>query len=321
MNQTPLYWGEKRYHSLNYHLREKFGHKVFKIPLDAGLSCPNRDGTLSAGGCSFCSLRGSGDFAGDRSCSIPEQFRQLEAVMHRKWKQGSYIAYFQAFTNTYGPVEHLREIYSSALREPGVVGIAIATRPDCLPEEVLDLLAELNSRTYLWVELGLQTIHKKTADAMNMHYDFNTFVNALNRLRQRNIETCTHIIFGLPGESQQDMMATGRTVAGLDVQGLKIHLLHLMQDTKLAEMFIHQPFPFLTREEYVDLVADLLEILPPDIIIHRLTGDSPRRLLIGPQWSLNKWEVLNRIDQRLIEKESWQGKKYREIKNKRLDNE
>ena len=190
--------------------------------------------------------------------------------------------------------------------------MAIATRPDCLPEEVIDLLEELNSRTYLWVELGLQTIHKKTADAMNMHYDFNIFADALNRLRQRNIETCTHIILGLPGESRKDMMATGRTVAGMDIQGLKIHLLHLMQDTKLAEMYIRQPFPFLTQEEYVDLAVDLLEILPSDVIIHRLTGDSPRRLLIGPQWSLNKWEVLNRIDQRLAENESWQGKKYRE---------
>lgn len=310
MNQTPLYWGEKRYHSLNYHLREKFGHKVFKIPLDAGLSCPNRDGTLSTRGCSFCSLRGSGDFAGDRSCSIVEQFRQVESVMHRKWKRGSYIAYFQAFTNTYGPIHRLKDVYSAALEQPGVSGLAIATRPDCLPEEVLDLLEEINSQTYLWVELGLQTIHKKTADAMNMHYDFDIFLKALTCLRQRNIETCTHIILGLPGENDEDMVATGQAVAGLDIQGLKIHLLHLMRSTALAEYYERHPFPFLTREEYVDRVVDLLEMFPPDLVIHRLTGDSPRNLLIGPQWSLEKWKVLNHIDQRLVERNTWQGKKY-----------
>ncbi len=303
-----MQWGGKRYHSLNYHLRGKFGQKVFKIPLDAGLTCPNRDGTLSIGGCAFCSLRGSGDFAGDRSKNLEGQFAQVKTIMHRKWAQGKYIAYYQAFTNTYAPVERLQYLYHLALQHPGVVGLAVATRPDCLPDEVMDLLEEINHKTYLWVELGLQTIHETTSQAMNMHYCFNDFQDALNKLRARNIETCTHIILGLPGESIEDMKQTGRKIAQMDIQGLKIHLLHLMQGTPLEEIYKKNPFAFLEADEYVELVIDLLEMLPPQVVIHRLTGDSPRNLLIGPTWSLNKWEILNRIDQRLVERDTWQGR-------------
>ncbi len=303
-----IQWGGKRYHSLNHHLRGKFGQKVFKIPLDAGLSCPNRDGTLATGGCAFCSLRGSGDFAGDRSKNLEEQFAQVKTIMHRKWSQGKYIAYYQAFTNTYAPVERLRYLYNLAIQQPGVVGMAIATRPDCLPEEVMDLLEEINKKTFLWVELGLQTIHEPTSQAMNMHYNFSDFQKALNKLRARNIETCTHMILGLPGESIEDMKQTGRTIAHMDIQGLKIHLLHLMKGTPLEAKYNENPFAFLEPGEYVELVIDLLEILPPQVVIHRLTGDSPRDLLIGPTWSLNKWEVLNQIDHRLMERDTWQGK-------------
>ncbi len=306
--QDIVQWGGKRYHTLNYHLREKFGQKVFKIPLDAGLNCPNRDGTLSIGGCDFCSLRGSGDFAGDRSKPIEEQFEQIKNIMHRKWAKGMYIAYYQAFSNTYAPVERLKYLYDLALQQPGVVGLAVATRPDCLPDVVLDLLEEINKKTCLWVELGLQTIHERTSRAMNLHYCYQDFADALNRLRARNIETCTHMILGLPGESIDDMRETGRRIADLDIQGLKIHLLHLMKGTPLAVKYEQHPFPFLKQGEYVDMVIDLLEILPARVVIHRLTGDSPRDLLIGPTWSMNKWEILNRIDQRLMERNTWQGK-------------
>jgi radical SAM protein (TIGR01212 family) len=293
---------------LNHHLRQRFGQKVFKISLDAGFSCPNRDGSKSTGGCAFCSLRGSGDFAGDRHKNIEEQFEQVKRMMHRKWVQGKYIAYYQAFTNTYALPQQLESLYNLALEQPGVVGLAIATRPDCLPLPVIELLAEINRKTYLWVELGLQTSHDRTARAMNMHYCFADFQKALTELRAINIETCAHIIFGLPGETRQDMQETSRIVAGLDIQGIKIHLLHLMQGTLLAQIYQNSPFPFLEPLEYVDLVIDLLEILPPGVVIHRLTGDSPRNLLIGPRWSLNKWEVLNLIDRRLEERNTWQGK-------------
>lgn len=305
-----LWWGNKRYHSLNHYLREKHGQKVFKIALDAGFTCPNRDGTLAVGGCAFCSPRGSGDFVAVPEKLIPEQFKKGQTLMHKKWSGQKYIAYFQAFTNTYAPVRRLRAIYQTALEQEGVLGLAIATRPDCLPEEVLELLEELNQQTSLWVELGLQTIHKRSLDRLNVHYDVQDFLTALSRLRDRNIETCVHIILGLPGEEAQDMLDTARFIAALPIQGIKIHLLHLMKNTPLAEVYAREPFAFLSQDEYVNLVADILEILPPSMIIHRLTGDSPRDLLIGPEWSLKKLEVLNAIDRELEQRNSWQGKNY-----------
>lgn len=306
----PFCWGDKRYHTLNYHLRNKFGQKVFKISLDAGFTCPNRDGTLAKEGCYFCSASGSGDFAGNRLNTISEQFAYIKRVMHKKWANGKYIAYFQAFTNTYAPVDVLRNLYEEALNQPDVVGLAIATRPDCLDNNIVDLLYEISQKTYLWVEIGLQTIHEKTTKAMNMQYNYETFLVALRKLQNKKIETCTHIILGLPDESREDMIATANEVASLPIQGLKIHLLHLMQDTPLAKIYAKNLFPFLTQDEYVDLVVDILEIIPPDVVIHRLTGDSPRDLLIGPKWSLNKWEVLNSIDERLTLRNTWQGQYY-----------
>lgn len=306
-------WGEKRYHSLNYHLREKFGQKVFKIALDAGFTCPNRDGTFSSEGCYFCSERGSGDFAGDRKLDIKQQFSQVRNMMHKKWANGKYIAYFQAFSNTYAPVNRLRELYEYALAQDGVIGIAIATRPDCLPDDVISLLAELNQESFLWLELGLQSIHKRTARMMNLHYDYNSFLDSLYKLREHNIETCAHIILGLPGESRKDMLASGKAMANLPIQGLKIHLLHLMKNTPLAKIHEEKALNFLSREQYIELVVDILEYLPPELVIHRLTGDSPRDLLIEPRWSLNKWEVLNLIDKRLLERNTWQGRLYRDL--------
>ena len=307
----PILWGDKRYYALNYYLRNKYKQKVFKISLDAGFTCPNRDGSLAKGGCYFCSASGSGDFAGKRSHTIDEQFANIKQSMQRKWAKGKYIAYFQAFTNTYAPVEVLKALYEEAIKLPDVVGLAIATRPDCLDKDTIALLAKLNQKTNLWVELGLQTVHEKTSKAMNMHYNYADFSAALLGLQAQNIKTVTHIILGLPGESIEDMSFTANTIADLPIQGLKIHLLHLMLGTPLANLYANSPFPFLSKEVYVNLVADILEIISPEIVIHRLTGDSPRDLLIGPQWSLNKWEVLNSIEDCLVARDTWQGKYYK----------
>lgn len=310
MQNEPQIWGEKRYRSLNYHLRSRFGQKVFKIPLDAGFTCPNRDGTYSNRGCYFCSPRGSGDFAASRELDIIEQFKAGKAMMNKKWKGDQYIAYLQAFSNTYAPVSRLRKIYGQVMELPGVVGVAIATRPDCLGSEVLSVLEEMNQKTYLWVELGLQTIHEKTARRMNLHYNYEIFKEALGNLNDRHIETCAHIILGLPGESREEMLKTGFTMGRLPLQGLKIHLLHLMRGTPLEKLYDAKGMDFLTQEEYVDLVCLILERMPPNLVIHRLTGDSPRDLLIDPQWSLNKWQVLNAIDDELKDRHTWQGRLY-----------
>lgn len=299
----------KRYNSFNQHLRTIFGEKVFKVPLDAGFTCPNRDGTLGREGCIYCSTRGSGDFAGEQKLSLPEQFEQSRKMMTKKWPKAKYIAYFQAYTNTYAPAGSLREIYGQVLNLPGVVGIAIATRPDCLPEDVLDYLEELNRNTYLWVELGLQTIHQKSLDWIGRGHDYAVFCQALTELRKRDIKVCGHIILGLPSESKEDMLATARVIAALPLQGIKLHLLHVLEGTPLAKMYRKNPFPLFTAEEYVNLIVDILEFLPAEMIIQRLTGDGPPDDLIGPLWSRKKWEILNAIDAELERRDSWQGKR------------
>ena len=310
-DQKPKLWGDKRYHAFNWHLRQEFGAKVVRVALDGGFTCPNRDGTLGIGGCVYCSGRGSGDFAGSADISIHEQFEQVRRLLAKKWPRAKYLAYFQAFTNTYAPVSRLRELYAEALNEPGVVGLAISTRPDCLPGDVLDHLNELNRQTYLWVELGLQTIHEQTLAWIGRGHTYAQFLSAVHELRERGIRVCVHIILGLPGETREAMLRTAEVVAALPVQGLKIHLLHVLRSTRLARQFAEQPFPLLERDEYVELVADVLEILPPDMVIHRLTGDGPPDDLIAPLWSRKKWEVLNAIDAELLRRDSWQGKKYR----------
>lgn len=304
-------WGDKRYHTLNYFLREKFGEKVFKISLDAGFSCPNRDGTISSGGCVFCSERGSGDFAGDRKFSITSQFQEVKSMMKKKWKGDKYIAYFQPYTNTYAPIEILKDKYEEALMQKGVVGLAIATRPDCLDEEVLNLLSEINKRTYLWVELGLQTVNDDIGEIINRGYGLSTFEKALKELRNRNIDVVVHTIFGLPSETKQDMINTIKYLSHKDVQGLKIHLLHLMEGTPLVNIYEKGQLKFLTQEEYIDIVCESIGIIREDIVIHRLTGDSPRDLLIGPKWSLKKWEILNSIDKELESRGIYQGINYK----------
>ncbi|MDP4160705.1 MAG: TIGR01212 family radical SAM protein [Bacillota bacterium] len=300
---------EKRYHTFNEHLRETFGGKIFKVSLDAGFTCPNRDGTLGKGGCIYCSARGSGDFAGKQGQSIHNQFIDVTERMKKKWPSASYIAYFQAYTNTYAPVKRLREVYEEALEEENVVGLSISTRPDCLPGDVLDYLEELNQRTYLWVELGLQSIHDRTMESIGRGHDYAQFVKGLDQLRARGIRVCAHVILGLPGETKAEMMATGKAVAKLPLQGVKLHLLHVLRGTPLGVMYQHEPFALMTKDEYVSLVVDILEILPPEMVIHRLTGDGPPEELIGPLWSRKKWEVLNAIDAELERRDTWQGKR------------
>lgn len=304
----PRLWGDKRFHTWNYEMREQFGAKVFKVMLDAGFTCPNRDGKIATGGCTFCSARGSGDFAGSRRDDLVTQFNKIRDRQHQKWPEASYIGYFQAYTNTYAPVEELREYYEVILQQPGVVGLSIATRPDCLPDDVVDYLAELNERTYLWVEMGLQTIHEKTSELINRAHDTECYLEAVEKLRRRNIRVCAHIIYGLPGETHEMMLDTARAVADMDVQGIKVHLLHLMRKTPMVRQYEAGLVRFLEKDEYVKLVVDTLELLPPDMIVHRLTGDAPRDLLIGPMWSLKKWEVLNAIDAELTARGTWQGK-------------
>ncbi|KAJ50845.1 hypothetical protein BD780_003659 [Clostridium tetanomorphum] len=303
-------WGDKRYYSLNYFLRDKFGCKVFKISLDAGFSCPNRDGKISNGGCIFCSERGSGDFAGNREYSISEQFHHIKSIMKNKWKDGKYIAYFQAYTNTYAPIDILRVKYEEALKEDDVVALAIATRPDCLDEDVLDLLEELSKKTYLWIELGLQTANDRIGKLINRGYDLNVFESALDRLRKRKIDVVVHSIFGLPGENRKDMINTIKYLSSKDIQGIKIHLLHLMRGTPLVKLYDQGGFQLLEQKEYIEAICDAIGFLRDDIVVHRLTGDSPRDLLIGPKWSLKKWEILNSIDKELEVRDIYQGLYY-----------
>ena len=302
---------QKRYHSWNYELRQTFGEKIFKVPIDGGFDCPNRDGTAAKGGCTFCTVSGSGDMILAPTNPLPEQFDLEVAQMHKKWANTQkYIVYFQNFTNTHAPVAVLRERYEQVVNLPGVVGLSIGTRPDCLPDETIDYLAELNERLYLWVELGLQTTFDATSDAINRAHDYDTYLRAVEKLRAKNIRVCTHLINGLPGETT-DMMLENvrRTIVDSDIQGIKLHLLHLMKKTQMIRDYREGRLKFLTMDAYVNLICDQLEMIPAEITIHRLTGDAPYNELIGPAWSLKKWEVLNAIDGELQRRDTYQGAK------------
>lgn len=300
-------WGCKRYYSLNYFLRQKFGTKVFKVSLDGGFSCPNRDGSISSKGCIYCSEKGSGDFAGDRNLCIAEQFQNIKDIMKNKWKSGKYIAYFQAYTNTYAPVKVLKKKYDEALKQDDVVALAVATRPDCLSDEAIDLLSEYNKKIYTWVELGLQTSNESTAKVINRGYKLSAFEDAVKRLRMHNIDVVVHVIFGLPHETQEDMIDTVRYLSSMDINGVKFHLLYLLKNTPMVKMYEEGGLEFLSKEQYIDIVCKSLSILPQHIVVHRLTGDAPRKLLIGPMWSLKKWEILNGIDSELEKRGIFQG--------------
>ncbi|WP_397539687.1 TIGR01212 family radical SAM protein [Rummeliibacillus pycnus] len=310
-NEFPFPSDGKRYYTWNRYLRDEFGCKVYKVALDAGFDCPNRDGTVAFGGCTFCSAAGSGDFAGDRVDPIPVQFEKIKEKMQHKWKDGKTMAYFQAYTNTHAPLPVLKEKFEAALACEGVMGLSIATRPDCLPDDVVDYLAELNERTYLWVELGLQTVHERTANLINRAHDYATYVEGLEKLRKHGIRVCTHIINGLPLEDYNMMMETAREVAKLDVQAIKIHLLHLLKGTPLVKQYEKGKLELMDKDVYINLVADQLEVIPPEVVVQRITGDGPIDLMIGPMWSVNKWEVLNGIDAELERRGSWQGKFYK----------
>ena len=287
------------YYSLNQYLKDTFGCKVYKISLNAGFTCPNRDGTLSTGGCIFCSAGGSGEFAESPEMSIPEQIEVGKKRVSDKIKDGKYIAYFQAYTNTYGPLEKLRKVFTEAINHPDIVAISVATRPDCLGNEVLDLLTELHQIKPVWVELGLQTIHEKTANYIRRGYALSVYDEAVKKLRKRGFEVITHVILGLPGESKEEMMETVQYVCDNGCTGIKLQLLHVLKGTDLAKDYYEGKFEVMEEEEYLDLIVELFQIIPKDIVIHRLTGDGAKKDLIAPMWSANKKHVLNRLQQKL----------------------
>lgn len=283
------------YYSLNQYLKDTFGCKVYKIALNGGFTCPNRDGTIDTRGCIFCSAGGSGDFAGDPQKSIYEQIEDGKHLVSSKIHDGKYIAYFQAYTNTYGPVEKLKRLYEEAIDHPDIVALSIATRPDCLPKEVIDLLADLNQVKPVWVELGLQTIHEKTAQYIRRGYPLSKYDEAVSNLHSRGLEVITHVVLGLPGESKEDMKETVAYVRSHQANGIKLQLLHVLRGTDLAEEYIKGTFSVMTEDEYVELLMELLALIPKDVVIHRLTGDGSKKDLIAPLWSGNKKQVLNHI--------------------------
>lgn len=300
---------DKPYFSLNSFLRNKFKEKIIKITLDGGFTCPNRDGKIAFGGCTFCSSMGSGEFAGNRLKSVTEQFIEQKEMMKKKWSSNKYIAYFQAYTNTYAPLNYLKKIYDEALIQDGVVGLSIGTRPDCLSQDVLDLLSYYNEKTFLMIELGLQTSKDSTSNLINRGHDTNCFKNAVIELRKRNINVVTHIIFGLPYESYDDMMNTVKFVNSLDIQGVKYHLLYIIKNTKLAQEYMKNPSIYtLTMDRYIKIIGDAISLTNPNIVIHRITGDAKREDIIEPKWSIKKWELLNSIHRYLKENNIYQGK-------------
>lgn len=297
----------KPYQLFSQHLKERFGGRVHKISVDAGFGCPNRDGGRSGAGCLFCDPGGSGAVGIERQLSVSAQVEQGKEVMTRKYKAGKFMAYFQPFSNTLAPVEKLRALYDEALAVEDVVGLAIGTRPDCLPPEVIDLLAEYHEKTYLWLELGLQSSHDRTLDWLRRGHDFATFLEAYRRAKSRGLRVCVHVILGLPGESRNEILQTVDALAELQIDGVKLHLLHVLRDTPLGELYAANEITVMGMEEYVELVVDCIERLPPQTLIHRLTGDGPRDLLLAPLWSLKKWEVLNAINAEFNRRGSVQG--------------
>lgn len=298
---------QKSYNAFSNELKQVFGCKVQRISVDAGFSCPNRDGTLDTQGCIFCGGNGSGSHGIPRGLSIGAQLEDGKQVMRRKYRASKFIAYFQAYSNTYASVDVLRELFEQALAVPEVVGLMVATRPDCLPEDILDYLQELSGRTYLWLELGMQSMHDSTLQFINRRHDHACLADAIQRAHSRGLRVCAHVILGLPGETRQDMLAMAGELNRLGVAGVKLHLLHVMQGTRLAELYERGEVEVLGRDEYAGLVCDFLELLNPQILIHRLTGDGGHDHLIAPLWSLRKFEILNLIDAVLAQRGTHQG--------------
>ena len=299
----------KRYHTLDYFYKNKFNSKVFKVSLNAGFSCPNIDGTVGYGGCIYCSKSGSGEFAGNKEDNLKKQFNDIKNMMLKKWPEAKYIGYFQARTNTYAPVEKLKTLYETILEEDNVVGLNIATRPDAISDECLDYLEELNKKTYLTIELGLQTTNEKTSKLINRCHSLECFKDMVEKLRKRNIDVVVHIINGLPYETKEDMLNTVKYLNNLDIQGIKIHMLSIVKDTPLEKLYKKEKFKVHTKEEYIDIVVDQLELLREEIVIHRITGDPKIDDLIEPTWLTKKFCVLNDIDKEMVKRDSYQGKK------------
>ena len=301
-------WGEKPYHSLDYMLRERFGEKVYKVTLNGGMSCPNRDGEIGTRGCIFCSAGGSGDFAADAALSITDQIESQISILSQKRPIHKYIAYFQAYTNTYAPVEYLEKIFTEAISHPKIVALSIGTRPDCLSPEIVALLSRLNKQKPVWIELGLQTIHESTARYIRRGYPLCVFDDAVKHLRKENIEVIVHTILGLPGENTADILETMEYLNHMDIQGIKLQLLHVLRGTDLAADYEKGLFQTYERDEYISLLINCLEHLRPDMVIHRITGDGPKDLLIAPLWASRKREVLNMLHHRMKEEQSYQGR-------------
>lgn len=304
-----MIWGEKRYYSLDYYLKTTFGEKIYKIALDGGMTCPNRDGTLGRRGCIFCSQGGSGDFAAKRCESVTKQIDTAIAQIQKRKTTGSkFIAYFQSYTNTYAPVSYLDSLFTEAISHSSIIALSIATRPDCLSEEILALLKRLSAQKPVWVELGLQTCHEKTAAFIRRGYPLAVFEKAVHDLCALSIPVITHVIIGLPHETREDMFSTIRYLNHFPLQGIKLQLLHVLKDTDLANYL--GTFSILTLEDYTSVIIECLELLSPEIVVHRITGDGPKNLLLAPEWSKNKKAVMNHINQTLKVRNTWQGRLY-----------
>ncbi len=311
MKKDHVMTPEKHYQTLSNHYRHVYQQKVFKVPLNGGFSCPNIDGTVGYGGCAFCSSRHGGEFAGNPLEPLDVQFEKGLRMMHKKWKDAYYIVYFQANTNTHAPLSRLKELFEEAIRlDPKIIMISIATRPDALNDDIIRYLSDLNRRMPVQVELGLQTIHEKTAESINRCHDLATFDRACRKLSDAGIEVVAHIINGLPGETKEMMLETVGHLNTLPIDGIKIHMLHIVENSKMGEDYKKSPWPLLTLDAYVDIVVDQILMLKKDIIIHRLTGDADRNALIAPTWIIKKFVVINRIDQTLRKKGLYQGDHY-----------
>ncbi len=312
MNNFKYTNSNKRYHTLDYYYKNRFHEKVFKVSLNAGFSCPNIDGKVGYGGCIYCSKTGSGEFAGNKEDSLEKQFLEIKNMMLKKWPKAKYIGYFQARTNTYAPVNELKKMYEKILNQENVIGLNIATRPDAISDECLDYLEELNKKTYLTIELGLQTTKEETTKLINRCHSLQCFEDMVKKLRERNIDVVVHIINGLPYETKKDMLNTVKYLNKLDIQGIKIHMLSITKDTPIEKMYQEKKFKLLSKEEYIDIVVDQLELLREEIVIHRITGDPKLDELIEPTWLTKKFCVLNDIDKEMVRRDTYQGIKAHE---------
>ena len=311
-NPFPYSDDNKRYHTWNYYLKHTFQSKVFKVALNANFSCPNRDGTCGVGGCTFCGSLGSGEYAGNIQEDLMTQFEEGRAMMLRKWPQGKSIAYFQAYTNTYAKLSVLKQTFDPFVEREDIVAISIATRADCLEDDKIAYLNSLTDKKEIWIELGLQSIHDETAQRVNRGHTYAQFLDCIERLRHTNLKICVHLINSLPYETKEEMVDSAKAIAHLPIHAVKIHMLHIMEGTRMAQEYKQHPFPVLSKEDYIDVVIRQLEVLPSEMIIQRLTGDGVKEQLITPQWTIKKVCVLNDIDKEMVKRNTMQGRCYKE---------